>query len=363
MKLDRLLQFNDGLVVGSADFLRSRLCIVSLYIVSGVLSVMLLISLATGFDHAALASSIILLSLLCILADYYRSRNLTRTGNAMVAVLYLALVPVMLFATSWHALLWGFLFPVLAIVARGGRVGLINTAVFYVIVFLAALSGIGEWNERGIIYYALISLTLTLIFYFFKHFHDQANETLIELLARERHEIENLQELSNTDPLTGLHNRRNLQKIFMDEANRARRHGYYLGFFIFDIDHFKRYNDQLGQKYGDKALQDIASVIKAGMRRSADFTFRLGGEEFGGLMVVEHKDDVMPQVERLMRNLEALEITYPYEGEDVVLTVSAGVLITDGTNIDNADDIQSAAESALYRAKMSGRNRAVLFGG
>ncbi|MEJ1462902.1 MAG: GGDEF domain-containing protein [Candidatus Sedimenticola sp. (ex Thyasira tokunagai)] len=369
MRLGTKQQINDDQAIDSPDYLRSRLCIASLYLVCVVLSVFLVINLISRSYQVSFIVGIILLATLATLTDYYRHQNLNRMSNAGIGILYLFLVPLPLVAENHdYTLIWTLFFPVFAIIAKGGYIGLLHTAIFYIIIFTAGFLGIGTWrdgawNTESMQHFVPASLMLTFLVYYFKQTHDLVHEKLSALLRNEKIESRNLQEITATDPLTGLRNRRHIEQIFITEANRAKRYGHYLGFFIFDIDHFKRYNDQLGQKMGDKALQTIANIFQAGMRRGGDYTFRLGGEEFGGLMVVERKEEVMPQVERLRRAVEAIEISYPYEGERVNLTISAGVLITDGSRFDNADDIFTAADSALYGAKREGRNRVVLFRG
>ncbi len=103
------------------------------------------------------------------------------------------------------------------------------------------------------LHFVSASLVFTFLVYYFKQTHDLVHEKLSALLMHEMIESRTLRETFSTDLLTGLHNRSNLQGIFLKEVNRARRHGHYLGFFIFDIDHLNDYNDQLGQKMGDKA--------------------------------------------------------------------------------------------------------------
>ncbi|MES9906491.1 MAG: GGDEF domain-containing protein [Sedimenticola sp.] len=365
MRLGTLLRLSDHLVIDHPDYLRTQLCIASLYTAVTLLLIVLVISLVSRTYHVAFVISISLLLTLGVLADYYRYHNPSRMSNAIIGLLYLFLLPLPLLTINHdHTLIWTLFFPLFAIIVKGGRSGLLHTAGFYTILFSANFLGLNPaWSSEGLLHFVPATLAFTLLIYCFKVIYEQVHEKLIELLRREKMESKTLQEITTTDPLTGLKNRRTLQKTFTNELNRAKRHGHCLGFFVLDIDHFKRYNDQLGQKMGDRALQMIANILQAGMRRSGDHSFRLGGEEFAGLMVVERRDEVIPQVERLRQAVEAMEISYPYEGEQVGLTLSAGVLITDGDGFESADDICTAAESALYGAKREGRNRVVLFRG
>ena len=165
-----------------------------------------------------------------------------------------------------------------------------------------------------------------------------------------------LKELSNTDPLTHLYNRRYLTKILNSELNRAKRHMEYLSFIMLDIDNFKKVNDTYGHQNGDMVLSAIAEVLQTG-RRSYDIAARYGGEEFvlvlpdaslaGGVTVAEH----------LREYVQAISFKPPME--NLTVTVSAGVATFPSAQVDDVDSLIRQADEALYRAKQNGRNRVV----
>jgi len=172
----------------------------------------------------------------------------------------------------------------------------------------------------------------------------------------ERHEMRRqLSRLALTDPLTDLPNRRHFQQVFSAELERVARYGGICSVAMMDVDFFKRYNDTLGHPAGDEVLRQLAHLL-SGLLRGTDFFARYGGEEFALLMVNTTCEEAVRAVERIRAAVEA----YPFPDEHVQpggnLTISAGIACfpQDGTE---ADRLVAAADSALYRAKRSGRNR------
>jgi diguanylate cyclase (GGDEF)-like protein len=177
-------------------------------------------------------------------------------------------------------------------------------------------------------------------------------------LERERDAlIEQLRDQSNTDALTGLANRRG----FLEAAERllaqARRHGFGVVAILLDIDHFKRFNDELGHAVGDAVLAEVAGVIRREIRGS-DLCGRLGGEEF--VLLLAHCDFAQGRIfaERLRRAIEALAAFPPKTpgGAPVRTTASLGVA-TFGAHCASLELLLSQADAAMYRAKTAGRNR------
>jgi len=160
-------------------------------------------------------------------------------------------------------------------------------------------------------------------------------------------------ELSLTDALTGVYNRRYFDLFLNSEVDRSRRFGHALAVIILDIDHFKEYNDAFGHPAGDKALQFVAQCLQRG-RRDVDVVARIGGEEFA-LILPETEAGGAPKVASRIRD----EVMSP---SDLMrpLTVSMGISIVHGTNLE-ADVLIQQADLALYEAKRTGRNRICVF--
>lgn len=167
--------------------------------------------------------------------------------------------------------------------------------------------------------------------------------------------IETLREQSATDFLTGLPNRRAFFEAAEAEIARARRHGFNVVLLLFDVDHFKRVNDQLGHTAGDLALVAVAGVLQQGMRQG-DLAARLGGEEFVALLSHCSLDAGMAFAERLREAIQAEAINVGDGQPPLHLTVSIGLAdsVSHGHEL---DDLMARADEAMYRAKHAGRNR------
>jgi diguanylate cyclase (GGDEF)-like protein len=159
-----------------------------------------------------------------------------------------------------------------------------------------------------------------------------------------------VRELSLTDSLTGLHNRRYLDLFMPEEVERSRRNKYSLSVIMLDLDHFKSYNDTYGHPAGDQALQVVAQCLRQAARRSVDAIMRYGGEEFI-LVLPETGADGVYTVAENIRKLVATST-----GFKRTTTVSLGVTTMRGTECDT-DSLIHQADTALYQAKKSGRNR------
>ena len=166
---------------------------------------------------------------------------------------------------------------------------------------------------------------------------------------------------SITDPLTGIYNRRYLERRLADEIARANRYGMPLSVLLTDIDHFKRVNDIYGHQVGDLVLEGMAQLI-VNTLRTTDIVARYGGEE---IMVIAPSTPVKTAIdlaERLRKVVENATFEVPVELDRDIsalgVTVSIGVACFSQHTKDMQDLIQNA-DKALYRAKSEGRNRVV----
>ena len=162
-------------------------------------------------------------------------------------------------------------------------------------------------------------------------------------------------ELSLTDPLTGIYNRRYFDLFLRNEVNRSLRVGHGLALILLDIDHFKAYNDTYGHQAGDKVIHNVARSMQEG-RRGTDVAARIGGEEFT-LILPETRADgaqtVAQKIQDVIRTSTAFE--HP-------VTVSIGISALSGLDLD-AESLIKQADLALYEAKQKGRNRICIFEG
>lgn len=161
------------------------------------------------------------------------------------------------------------------------------------------------------------------------------------------------EQLSVTDALTGLLNRRYLEKRLVEEIQRSRRHRFPMSLMLLDVDEFKSYNDRFGHPAGDKALKIVAGVL-LDIIRGADVAARYGGEEFAILLPQTTSVEAAGIAERLRQRIERTE--FPKRR----VTVSIG--IASCTNeIETPSDIIDAADQALYEAKNQGRNNVQVY--
>jgi two-component system, cell cycle response regulator len=165
---------------------------------------------------------------------------------------------------------------------------------------------------------------------------------------------EHFRDLSNTDPLTNLYNRRFLAEILENELQRARRLHSIISLLIVDIDHFKKVNDIYGHQMGDKVLVSVAETLREGLR-TYDIASRYGGEEFVLVLPGTQLTGGLEVAERLRKAVQSLK--FPIPMDRVVITVSVGVAMFPAEQVDGFDSLFNRADEALYRAKQSGRNR------
>jgi len=182
----------------------------------------------------------------------------------------------------------------------------------------------------------------------------------LELLVEERTlELEEankkLEAISNTDWLTGIFNRRYFDRMLAQEWNRAQRNGMPLALVILDVDHFKLYNDRYEHLAGDACLQALARTLEQTAQRTGEFAARYGGEEFVVLLPNTNGHDVLEIARRIQRAVWALALPHE-ETSSGIITVSLGVASMMPSDRHNPDELVRRADSALYRAKKSGRN-------
>jgi two-component system, cell cycle response regulator len=181
------------------------------------------------------------------------------------------------------------------------------------------------------------------------------NRRFYDALQRVRHERDNLRRDSQTDPLTGLLNRRSLQAEV--SARCEAREGF--GVLFMDLDHFKSVNDRFGHEMGDRVLVAVAAVLKTALR-PGDVVGRYGGEEFVAVVAGAGPESARLVAERLRRAIEAM---LPPKGGPAKLTISIGTTVYDPRQQEErVEELLHRADMALYAAKRSGRNRVVLVG-
>ncbi|NEQ40085.1 MAG: diguanylate cyclase [Okeania sp. SIO3I5] len=185
-----------------------------------------------------------------------------------------------------------------------------------------------------------------------KHTIDELKSTQIEL----QNVLVEVQKLANTDPLTGVLNRRSLFDFAHQEFNRVSRYGPPFSILLMDLDNFKKINDNYGHQVGDIALCTVVKSIKNAIR-NVDFLGRYGGEEFMAILPETFGEEAFILAERI-RKMVASNIIKTDVG-NLLLTISIGVS-TYYTKDRSLDDMISRADKGVYQAKQQGRNKCCL---
>lgn len=181
-------------------------------------------------------------------------------------------------------------------------------------------------------------------------------ELQIQLEENERLRAQ-LQDQAIRDPLTGVFNRRYFTEALESETARAARENTSFSLIILDVDHFKKVNDTYGHKCGDLVLKSLASFLVENTRRS-DIVCRFGGEEFVILMPDAAVDDARERAELFRKKFEGL--LHSYEDKRIRATFSVGIA-SFPIHAGSGESLLVAADEALYRSKVGGRNRVSVF--
>lgn len=166
-----------------------------------------------------------------------------------------------------------------------------------------------------------------------------------------------LNELVERDALTGLVNRRGMDRILYTEIRQARRDKRPLTLMLCDIDHFKRYNDRLGHVEGDEALQKIAGLLRGVCKRPSDTAARYGGEEFALILPDTPKSGAMTFARACAQMLRSLQLPHPDSPTSAQMTLSGGITSCIPDDSTSPEGMIMRADEALYAAKAQGRDR------
>ena len=182
--------------------------------------------------------------------------------------------------------------------------------------------------------------------------------THVSIVQREREEaVAKLQEYADRDGLTGIANRRYFEGRLRDEYTRWQRYGGDMSVLLFDLDHFKKINDQFGHVVGDTVLREMAQRV-AQVVRLQDTFGRFGGEEFALLLPCTPLEDAMQVAEKIRHAIGDLPVDV--QGVCVPVTASVGGAAA-RVGVPNYDVLINEADAALYSAKRQGRNRSVAY--
>ena len=166
-----------------------------------------------------------------------------------------------------------------------------------------------------------------------------------------------LENLAITDGLTGVYNYRFFYQKLKEEFERAKRYETPLACIMMDLDFFKNINDKYGHMVGDTVLIELATKITENIRKNDVFA-RYGGEEFVLLLPHTSENGAYNEAERIRKAVENFHFSHVEDGE---VKISLGISNYPADYINTPDDLLKCADTALYKAKKSGRNRTVVF--
>jgi len=217
-------------------------------------------------------------------------------------------------------------------------------------------------NRHGIIVGAVIEISLfsLALAYKIKSLQNEKvfiiNNQNIELEKKVKERTLELKELANQDPLTSLHNRRFLYEISEKLILLARREKTPLSLIMFDLDHFKRINDDYGHSLGDEVIKIFAQKIQ--QTRESDISARIGGEEFVLLLPNTNEQGAYEIASQLRTEVEKTSIL-SNDNTPIHFTVSSGISVLSETD-NTIDQLLNRADKALYMAKDLGRNKVMI---
>ena len=169
---------------------------------------------------------------------------------------------------------------------------------------------------------------------------------------------EKITNLSKTDALTGLSNRRHLEEFLPRIWQMARREGQPVTALMIDVDHFKSYNDYYGHLQGDRCLRQVAGLIACYAKRAGDIAVRYGGEEFLLVLTGTNQEGAGRLANDLRK--EVVNLSIPSHAPGAVVTISIGISVKMPQHGVEPEHLFQHADSALYQAKEQGRNRVVI---
>jgi diguanylate cyclase (GGDEF)-like protein/PAS domain S-box-containing protein len=183
---------------------------------------------------------------------------------------------------------------------------------------------------------------------------DQVWATRVDISDRKR-----IEQISITDDLTDLYNRRYFNQVFGRELKRSQRDAVPLSVAMLDIDFFKKINDHYGHQKGDEVLKQVADLLKKHFARETDVIFRMGGEEFFVLANFKSQAALQEHLQDLCRDVEGLKVRNE-SSQHGYLTISVGAAFLQPQDLSGTDQVYHLVDEALYAAKQQGRNQVVM---
>ncbi|PKI16449.1 GGDEF domain-containing protein [Colwellia sp. 12G3] len=247
--------------------------------------------------------------------------------------------------------IWSFLYTFLVMSLYGHKVGLRISIGFLTILLILLFS----FTSTTVTMMEFLRFTMVSCFtLFFAYLAEILISRTFEKLITAKSMLE---QLTKTDALTGLFNRRHFDEVLPQQMSAANRSDELLALAIIDIDYFKNYNDTFGHPAGDVALVALANLLKIRMKRGNDAVFRLGGEEFALLYQTKNEESALKLVEDIRGAVESLD---QYCEIETQITISAGLLLINANQHMTVESAYELADKLLYQAKNAGRNKVII---
>ncbi|MGK7940595.1 MAG: GGDEF domain-containing protein [Crocosphaera sp.] len=159
------------------------------------------------------------------------------------------------------------------------------------------------------------------------------------------------------DELTQIPNRRYFNRYFQQEWRRCQRENYPMSLLLCDLDYFHRYNNYYGHQQGDYCLRQVAHILQETLKRAGDMVFRYGGEEFAIILPNTPGEGAEFIAEQIVQRIEQAQIAHSPSPISSYVTVSIGIAVRVNSSVSSSQTLFEMADTALYRAKATGRNR------
>jgi len=222
------------------------------------------------------------------------------------------------------------------------------------ILFVKDLSTYTKSIENMVNLSVLISILLVFFsFYVIRKMFNKHIKTIESFQKKLEIKNHSLLKLSLTDHLTQIHNRKSIENLLFNEQKRAKRYNHPLSVVIFDVDNFKKINDTLGHNVGDKVLRGISKLVSASLRET-DYFGRWGGEEFLIVLPETNLHDGHLLSDKIREKI------YSYDFKNIQ-NVSCSFGVSECLPEDTCENVVQNADTALYEAKHSGKNKVVSF--
>lgn len=208
------------------------------------------------------------------------------------------------------------------------------------------------YDMKSYLIYSVIGLILTAIFIFYF--------LMLSILQKDKYLNylnKKYKKDSITDSMTQLNNRKYFDMIFDKMPDVSKEKNWESAFMMFDIDHFKQYNDTYGHDKGDDTLKAVANVLKTYFNKEYEYVFRLGGEEFGVILFDIDKDIVESCLKDINEKIVQLQIEHKSSSVLGVISISIGAVMYSKDNDLSTNKMYKLADEKLYKSKTNGRNQ------